>query len=165
MYLPGDQRHRVRAWFGAAIPVSFGSIGGSLMESYASGLPYEAVADVSVSPYVDNPGYAMPPDTKPYFFSGRGAYRMPSVSSTDLALTVTARVFESVELFVQPQILNLFNQHGVLAVDTTVDTLQPFNPFTQKPVRGVNYELGDSFGTPAAYQPPRTFRFSVGLRF
>lgn len=171
-YLPGDQRNRVRAWFGGSVPVSFGEIGGSILESYASGLPYESVGIIDPTPYVVNPGYASPmPNGTPYFFSARGAYRMPSISSTDLALTVTARVFESVELFLQPQVLNLFNQHGVLAVDTTVltsgdsDKLAPFNPFTQKPVRGVNYELGDSFGTPAAYQPPRTFRFSVGVRF
>jgi hypothetical protein len=173
-YLPGDQRNRVRTWFGATVPVSFGEIGGSLLESYASGLPYEATADVPVAPYVNNPGYLMPPDTKPYFFSGRGAYRMPSISSTDVAVTVTTRLFESVDLFVQPQVLNVFNQHGVLAVDASVTTAdpsdpsnhpQPFNPFTQKPLRGVNYELAPTFGTPIQYQPPRTFRFSVGLRF
>lgn len=173
-YLPGDQRNRVRAWLGGSVPVSFGEIGGSILESYASGLPYEAVAGVPVAPYVVNPGYAWPPGSLPYFFSGRGAYRMPSISSTDLALTVTARVFETVDLFVQPQVLNVFNQQGVLAVETPVITadptdpsnkLKPFNPYTEKPVQGVNYALGDSFGRPVLYQPPRTFRFSVGLRF
>ncbi len=170
-YLPGDQRNRVRAWFGGSVPVSFGEIGGSILESYASGLPYEAVGYIDPGPYVVNPGYLSPPGSVPYYFSGRGAYRMPSVSSTDLALTVTARVFETVDLFVQPQVLNVFNQHGVLAVETPVVTanasnhLTPFDPFTEKPVRGVNYEYGDSFGQPVLYQPPRTFRFSVGLRF
>ncbi len=169
-YLPGDQRHRVRAWLGATLPVSFGEVGASVLESYASGLPYEAVGEVSFSDsagqnYVANPGYAQPPDRGAYFFSARGAYRMPAISSTDIAFTVAARVFETVELFVQPQILNVFNQQGVLAVDTTVHSVQPFNPFTEKPVRGVNYDLGSSFGTPLVYQPPRTFRFSVGVRF
>ena len=49
-----------------------------------------------------------------------------------------------------------------------------FNPFTQTPVQGspggagVNYALGPNFGkaiAPQAYQLPRTFRFSVGVRF
>ena len=146
--------------------MSFGEVGGSILESYASGLPYEAVGNIDTTPYVVNPGYVSPtPNGVPYFFSGRGAYRMPSISSTDLALTVTARVFETLDLYVQPQILNVFNQRGVLAVDTTVNTLQAFNPFTQKPVRGVNYEPAPTFGTPIEYQPPRTFRFSLGLRF
>ena len=61
-------------------------------------------------------------------------------------------------------------------VDTTVLTadndtqlgLVPFDPFTETPVRGTNWELGDNFGKPVskdAYTVPRTFRFSVGLRF
>lgn len=176
-YLPGDQRNRARVWFGGALPVSFGEVGFSILENYASGLPYEAVATVPLTdaagqPFLANPGYATPPDSGTYFFSGRGAYRTSAVSSTDLALTLTARLFETVELFVQPQVLNVFNQHGVIAVDTTVLTasdpqsaLRPFNPYTEKPVRGVDYAYADSFGTPLAYQPPRTFRFSVGLRF
>lgn len=175
-YLAGDQRNRVRAWFGASVPVSFGEIGASLLESYASGLPYQAVGTVALTdaqgnPYVPNPGYVSPPQWADYYFSARGAYRMPAISSTDLALTVTARVFETVDLYVQPQVLNVFNQHGVLAVQTPVLTaanrteLQPFNPYTDKPVRGVNYVYGNSFGQPVEFQPPRTFRFSVGLRF
>ena len=47
-------------------------------------------------------------------------------------------------------------------------SLAPFNPFTETPVRGVNYELGDDFGQADEaddFQQPRTFRFSVGFRF
>ena len=43
-----------------------------------------------------------------------------------------------------------------------------FNPFTDKPVEGVNWDKGAYFGkptTPTNYQTPRTFRFSVGFRF
>jgi hypothetical protein len=45
---------------------------------------------------------------------------------------------------------------------------QPFNPFTSKPVRGVNWDYNANFGTPLnalAYTSPRMFRFSVGVRF
>ena len=179
-YLPGDQRHRARVWFAGTLPISFGEVGLSLLENYQSGLPYEAMGTISLigpdGPYVKSPGacatspppcYATPPTDAGYFFSGRGAYRMDALSSTDLALTLTARVFGSLDLFLQPQVLNLFNQHGAVAVDTTVnvDDSHPFNPFTEKPVRGVNYDLASGFGTPVAYQASRTFRFSVGLRF
>ena len=43
-----------------------------------------------------------------------------------------------------------------------------FNPFTQTPQQGVNWQKGPNFGTPtsaSAYQQPRTYRFSVGLKF
>ena len=38
----------------------------------------------------------------------------------------------------------------------------------ETPVEGVNWEFGPSFGEPqsaTAFQQPRTFRFSFGLRF
>jgi len=171
-YLPGDQRNRARLWFGGTYALSFAEVGFSVLENYQSGLAYEAVGDVSFldpsgRPYVPDQGYATPPQDGNYFFSGRGAYRTDAISSTDLAVTLTARLFGSLDLFIQPQILNLFDQHGAVAVDTTVLTggYQPFDPFTQKPVRGVNYDLASTFGTPVAYQAPRVFRFSVGLRF
>jgi hypothetical protein len=186
-YLPGDQRHRARIWLVGSLPLSFGEIGMSILENYASGFPYEATADVSfIDPvtkqnYVTSPGacatsgppcYANPPKDGNYFFSGRGVYRTDAVSSTDLAVTLTARLFGTLDVFVQPQVLNLFNQHADVSEDATVLTVadddqrfKPFNPFIQKPVRGVNYELASSFGTPTAYQAPRSFRFSVGARF
>jgi len=173
-YLPGDQRNRARLWVGGQFPTRFGAVGMAVLESYASGLPYEATAFVSFSDpsgvaYVANPGYHQPPGAGNYFFSGRGAYRTDDVSSTDIALTLTLRLFDSLDVFLQPQVLNVFNQHADVAEDATVltadDGFQPFNPFTTKPVRGVNYELASTFGTPVLYQPPRMFRFSVGARF
>jgi hypothetical protein len=70
--------------------------------------------------------------------------------------------------------LNVFNEKGVVEVNSAVLTAQnssqlhPFNPFTEKPVRGVHYELPATFGKPtsgAGYQLPRTFRVSTGVRF
>jgi len=57
-----------------------------------------------------------------------------------------------------------------LLVMTSAHTI---NPYTTKPVQGPsgsgsNYALGASFGRPRSpldYQTPRTFRFSVGIRF
>ena len=75
-------------------------------------------------------------------------------------------------------VLNVFNNHAVinsqylnLAVPTNVSApgqYAAFNPFTETPVRGVNWDLGPSFGEPSsrfAYQTPRTFRISFGARF
>jgi hypothetical protein len=82
-------------------------------------------------------------------------------------------------------VLNVFNENGVVAVNTTVSTatgmtaqtgFKPFDPFKDVPVRGprnvanptANYDLGPDFGKPtssAGYQLPRTFRVGIGLRF
>ena len=47
-------------------------------------------------------------------------------------------------------------------------TLQPFDPRTTTPVEGVHYTYATNFGQPLnnmAYQTPRTYRVSVGVKF
>jgi hypothetical protein len=154
--------------------VRWGDLTAAVLESYDSGLPYDAVGLIDPRPYVQNPGYAEPPSTVLYFFTKPGSFRTDDITRTDLALTCSIRVFRNAELFVRPEVLNLFNEKGVVSVDSTVLTaqnssgLQRFNPFSNKPVRGVNYELAPTFGKPtsgADHQLPRTFRVSVGVRF
>lgn len=170
-----DQRHRARLWVVYQVPTRWGSLAAAVLESYDSGLPYEAAGFIDPRDYVQNPGYAEPPGTSIYFFTKPASFRTDDVTRTDLALTVTFRLFRNVELFLRPDVLNLFNEKAVVAVDNSVLTaqnastqLQPFNPFTETPVRGVHYELPPSFGKPtgaADYQLPRTFRVSLGVRF
>ena len=81
------------------------------------------------------------------------------------------------ETFFRGVVTNIFNNSGQVGGDSAVFTaaspgtsvgLQPFNPFTTKPVEGVNYLRSSTFGKPSAttdYQTPRTFTFSVGIRF
>ena len=184
--LPGqpaaDQRHRARVWLAWLHATRFGDLTATLLESYDSGRPYEAVGPIDPRDYVQNPGYLTPPSSLAYFFTRPAAFRTDDITRTDVALTWAKRVFKTVELFVKPELLNVFNEKGVIAVDTTVNTatnqpgFRPFNPFTDTPVRGpanranptANYDLGPSFGQPtsaAGYQLPRTFRLGVGLRF
>ena len=125
-----------------------------------------------------NPGYAVPPATVAYFFTNRDAFRTDDITSTDLSLNYGFR-FNSwgkdFEIFFQPEVLNVFNEDGVINVNQTVQLLKadgtaatPFNPFTTEPVEGVNWRKGPQFGQAInefGYQQPRTFRFSVGLRF
>jgi hypothetical protein len=173
-----DQRHRARVWVVYQLPVRWGDLTAAVLESYDSGLPYEAVGLIDPRPYVQNPGYAEPLSTSAgtvmYFFTKPGSFRTDDITRTDLALTCSVRVFRNAELFVRPEVLNLFNEKGVVSVDSTVLTaqnssgLQRFNPFTDKPVRGVNYDQSPTFGKPtsgADYQLPRTFRVSMGVRF
>src|ERR1044071_8247708 len=169
-YLSGDQRHRLRAWAGR----SFGPFFVSVLETYDSGLPYSASAQIRTSGYAGapaNPGYNAIPNG-PYYFSDRGAFRTEDVTSTNLAMRFTHAFF-----FAQADILNVFNEQGIfdpLRLGTGVTTaassatLQTFNPFTQTPVEGTHYQRPANFGQPLnnlAYQTPRTYRVSVGVRF
>jgi hypothetical protein len=169
-YLSGDQRHRLRAWAGR----SFGPFFVSVLQTYDSGLPYSASAQIRASGYTGapaNPGYNSIPNG-PYYFSDRGSFRTEDVTSTNLALRFTHAFF-----FAQADILNIFNEQGIfdpLRLGTGVTTaassatLQTFNPYTQTPVEGTHYQRASNFGQPLnnlAYQTPRTYRVSVGVRF
>ena len=75
--------------------------------------------------------------------------------------------------------INVFNNDALATsdpnlVDVGVSTaaydpsLKPFDPFHEKPVEGVHWAKSPTFGqalTPDAYQQPRTFRVSLGVRF
>jgi hypothetical protein len=135
---------------------------------------------------VTNPGYVTRPATSTYYFTARDEFHTDNISRTDLSLTYTLRLFNTVEFFLQPQVLNAFNNQGVIAVDTTVrtavspgtgNTFQTFNPFTTVPVKRptgdttvttANWDFGPNFGKPtsvAGYQLPRTFILTGGVRF
>ncbi len=92
--------------------------------------------------------------------------------------------------FVQIQVINLFNNQDLCACGGDVftnsggvalnrigsgvlspigaSTLARFNPFTETPVQGVNWNYNQNFGTPLnrfAFTTPRMFRMSFGVRF
>jgi hypothetical protein len=188
-----DQRHRITL-YGLYNLFSHNqqALSVSLAQSYFSGHPYDAPGSVTlINPatgqnYVPNPGYLNPPVRVTYYFSKRGAFTTPSVLRTDLSLNYSFKIAD-VNLFVQPQIVNLFNRHtvdttDVTLFDTTIFTADnrgacrnsptgrclAFNPLTEKPVEGVNWQKGPNFGKAVnqfGFQQPRTFRVTFGLRF
>ncbi|HVT48983.1 MAG TPA: TonB-dependent receptor [Vicinamibacterales bacterium] len=188
--LSADQRHNARLWGTIAIPTgsTADQVSVSLVEQMQSGTPYGAVADVELAdadgnPFVANPGYLTPPQTTPYYFTARDAFHTAAMYRTDLSLNYTRRMgpgAHALELFGRFQVFNIFNQFQAFnitagQINTTVltaandpDDFQVFNPFTETPVEGVNWEKGSKFGQPVsstAYTLPRTFQFSVGVRF
>ncbi|MCA1733430.1 MAG: hypothetical protein LC732_07500, partial [Acidobacteria bacterium] len=187
--LPADQTHKVRAYAAYDLPTPIGNFNFSLLQNFDSGTPYEAVGTIltsTVNTGIVNPGYASPPTSGTYYFSDRGEFRWDDVSSTDLGLNYALPIWK-VELFAQADILNMFDEDAQVAGDSTVFTRQSlqcvqasgdrclaFNPFTTAPVEGVHWVKGPNFGKPTtpttfaqagSFQLPRTYRFSVGLRF
>ena len=194
--LSSDQRHRLRLWGRYDIfDTSRHRLNASILQSYFSGRPYSAVGNVDTrrganNPTgVINPGYVQPPTSVAYFFSDRGAFTTSDVTATDIALSYSFKwpaFGRDLEVFVQPEILNVFDENEIASTDvnffntlifTAVNSTatscggarcQPFNPFTTAPVEGVHWVKGPDFGkaiSPDAYQTPRTFRVSVGFRF
>ena len=173
-----DVRHRVRL-FGSYtvpfVPAKVGTLNVSAVQSLDTGIPYGAVGSVASGRYVTNaPAYATPPSSVSYYFTARDAFRTNTILRTDLALNFSTRIANAVEIFVQPQVLNVLNRQGLIGVSTSVRTAvnsslyQRFNPFTTAPVQGVNWDYAPTFGTARNnldYQLPRTFTVAAGVRF
>ena len=158
--------------------------------------------------YVTNTfGYLTPPTgpTTTYFYTARDAFRLEGQKRTDLAVSYNYGMGagpRKVDLFIQAQIANVFGQEqlcgcggtvftnggGVTStrIDQTVRTsvshpalYTSFNPFTSKPVQGVNWDYSPivnptgqlattGFGVAInrfAYTSPRQFRVGFGVRF
>ena len=196
-YLTGDQRHRARIWLNYDLPTKIGGFTFSLLENFDSGTRTSVDGSIDPSPYVDlkcptgSTGgtgncYIEEPTSISYFFGGRGNLSTDNITRTDLSLNYRLPI-KSVEVFVQLDLLNAFNERGVVSYDEEVLTnsdvtyLAPFNPFTTTPIEcpqgaaaatcqemGANYQKGPNFGKPNSegdYQTPRTFRVSLGFRF
>jgi hypothetical protein len=185
-YLTGDQRHRAKVWTSYDLPTPIGAFNISLLQNFDSGTRVSLDGSVDPKPYVTNPGYLDLPSSVDYFFGGRGNVKGEDLHRTDLAVNYKLGVFRGIELFIQPEVINLFNNQGVENIDgsvltavqctgsSTQDTdcpaggLARFNPFTEQPVEGVHWIKEPGFGVPDSegdYQQARTFRFSVGVRF
>ena len=153
-------------------------------------------ASVDARPYIANPGYATPQggSRENYYYTDRDAFRTEMSRRTDFAANYTYSVnygSQKIDAFVQAQVINIFNHQdlcgcggtvfvngggvalntigsGVLTPITTPATLARFDPFTETPVQGVNWNYGANFGTPVnrfAFTSPRMFRLSFGVRF
>lgn len=185
--LQGDVRHKARGWVTWAVPApeSAGHASIGVLQTFNSGTAYGASGPVDTRPYVSNPGYATPPASVTYFFTDRDAFETEDLWQTDLALNWSRRVgLRNTEVFFRGTILNLFGRRKITNVfntcgtggclNTTVLTasnsaaLRPFDPFHETPVEGVHWVKSDAFGKPIsrfAYQTPRTYQVSFGVRF
>ena len=191
--LSQDQRHRVRLV--ATYDFKLGPVGitPGLVQSFDTGTPYGAAGPIQSYWYVTNPGYENPPPSVNYWFTSRNAYRTDDVWRTDLSLNLSANL-GPVELFVLPQVLNVFNSDAVIAPNTSIYVgngttpdsrgLVRFDPFTATPVEcpqtasagecaamGANWKKGPNFGSATiggaagSYQLPRVWSISMGIRF
>jgi outer membrane receptor for ferrienterochelin and colicin len=187
-YLSGDMRHRGSVWLQYNLPTAIGHFNVSLLERFHSGLPYSAAGSIDIRQSatlpdgIVNPGYVTPPARVWYYFGERGQYRADSITSTNLALNYESPAFHGANFFVQTDIINVLNEQGIEypatargnVIDQTVfvrrtrATLTAFNPFTTKPVEGTHFAKSATFGQPTnreAYQDPREYRVSIGVRF
>jgi len=180
--LSTDQTHKFNAWVSwDIIATTHNNLNISLVQSFLSGSAYSATQTIDTTAYVGDPaslGYlGTSLGRQTYFFSDRGAFRTDSVTRTDIAINYSffLNMFGGqLEFFLQPEVINVFNEDAVVNPNTIVNGphqgtgMVAFDPFTETPVEGVNWEFGPNWGEAQGagdYQQPRTLRFSVGIRF
>jgi outer membrane receptor protein involved in Fe transport len=200
--LGGDQRHRSTMWLNYGVHGVTG-LTLSVLQDLASGLPYGAVGTINAIPFVDpaiNAKYATPQGgaSETYYYTARDAFRTDASRRTDFAANYSHAIgfgSRNTELFIQAQVLNVFDQQELCGCGGTVfqnggtgqlstiaggtsgeSVLTPlntaalarFNPLTTTPVLGTNWNYNANFGTPKnrfAFTSPRTFRLTFGVRF
>ena len=174
--LPEDARHRLRLWAHSEIMANdkLGMLLVTVVYSRESGRPYGAAGLVSVEPYVTNPGYATPPTAVLYNLTAPDAFRTPVMGRADLGLNYRRRFPGTVhgELLAAFNVLNVMNStvewhpEQFVRVQTafTNPALQRFNPFTQTPIEGVHWTRDPAIATQLTTLP-RTYRFTLGIRF
>jgi hypothetical protein len=187
-WLGQDQRHRARLWASYDLPSPIGQFIFAALHNYDSGQSYSAVGTIDASGRItpfegipSNPGYTLSQlgTTHGYFFSKRGEFRLPNVQSTDVAVKYSLPITR-LNLFLQARMSNIFNNSDLADsrfINANVITrrtggaasgLVAFNPKTQTPVEGVHYRLDPNFGKASrfeAFQTPRSYNFSAGVRF
>jgi hypothetical protein len=177
-YNPGDQRHKLRAWFSYHVPVSpvAGRLDVGVVQRADSGVAVDVTGSIDPRPFVPNPGYVTPVGSVAYYFIPRGDFRWDDVWSTDFAVTWGKNLprLPRTEVFVRGVITNIFNNgartRGDIGINTRLNNAayQAFNPFTTTPVQGTHWDYSTTFGQPQAfddYQSARLFNVSVGIRF
>ena len=110
-----------------------------------------------------------------YWFTPRDAFHTDANHRTDLALNWSRKIgLRGSEIFFRGTVQNVANNQAVVTVGTgvadrtTTTRLRRFDPFVTTPVEGVDWEKAATFGQPTsrdAYQLPRTYAFSLGIRF
>jgi outer membrane receptor for ferrienterochelin and colicin len=184
--LTGDRRNRARIWLTYDLPTGFGDFLFSLMQNFESGTYTSTDGSIDTRSFVDNPGYESRPSSVTYYFGGRGNLKSDDITRTDIAVTYTLPI-TAVDLFIQLEVFNIFNEQGVLSFNETIlteddeDYLALFNPWTTTPIEcpqgaapsvcedmGAHWQKGENFGLPeeeSDYQRPRTYVVQLGLRF
>jgi hypothetical protein len=190
-FLPQDQRHKARAWATYDLPTPVGRFNFSVLQRYDSGTSYSAIGTIDpVGSGVPDPGYINGTSASAggftYFFGDRGAFRLDTLTATDLGLNYSLPLGRA-SFFAQGEVVNVFNEHAQINARTTVLTaynvtyLDTFDPFNETPVEcpqgtaaaectamGAHWQKANSFGTatnPTDFQLARTYRLSLGFKF
>jgi hypothetical protein len=176
----------VKLWGTYDLPTSIGAFAFSLLQSFESGTATSTDGTIDTRSFVDNPGYQSPTSGVSYFFHGRGDLTTEDIIRTDIGVQYSLPI-RALDIYIRGDVFNVFNNDALVGFDEEVlteddeDWLILFNPWTETPIEcpqgaapevcedmGAHWQKGLNFGEPTSesdYQRPRTYRFTIGIRF
>ncbi len=179
-YLPGDTKHRIRAW--ANYRFDFERWGGLTLGGlfrYSSGTPY-AHAVGSRDRWVDNQNANQDLDsTFTYFFEPRGSHRFNGSWAFDFSARYQVQVWKDLNAWLKLNVVNALDRDTLITFDTGVTVIESsigVVDLNGDPVMSggsqlmvdvpVGYSLPSSYGKRTGggdYQTPRTYLLTWGL--
>lgn len=171
------QRHKVRAWLTYSLDFGQGGrVDISPLYRYNSARTYSLVASgvaITAVQKARDPGYARLPTSQSIFFGERGSQQFADYQLLDLSVEYSLPLWESVRPWFKVEVLNLLNNHRLIAWNTSVTA----NSAGAKDENGLptEYIKSATYGTatgPGSYPRPRsgsdggrTWLLSAGVRF
>jgi hypothetical protein len=170
--LSGFQRHRARAWTTYDLGLGkLGTLNSGFLWRYDSGQAYSirstGRALTSVQRSIGSALYPdLPTSQTIYYSQGRGSEFYEGAHLFDLALTWSLPVYKRLQIWVKPEVRNIFNSTPLIQFNTTVtpDNNSPKDALGIPTgfIKGANFGKGT---TNAHYPNPREFFVSMGIRF
>lgn len=168
--LPGFQRHKIRVWGNYLLDLHrAGDLNFGALVNYDSATTFSFSDTVGLSQLqtdILSNLYPNIPSSQTLWFGERGRGKYEDAWRLDLSVNYVLPVFKRLDLWIKGDVLNVTNQDALISFEDQVDAIldgpvdELGRPTTFEPVANFGQATGSG-----DYQLPRTFRFTVGLRF
>ncbi len=182
-YLPGDVRHRIRAW--GAYRFDFNRWGGLTLGSifrFASGSPWAHAAGGSKR-WVDNPAMLQDREsTYTHYFEARGANTFNSSWAIDFSARWQIQIWKDLSAWLKVNAINVLDRDNLVTYKTSVERVtsevevvdlqgHPLvdasgNPTHETTDQTIGYKKEAGYGAATGrgdYLTPRTYLITIGL--
>jgi hypothetical protein len=163
-----DQQHRSRVWATYSHPVGSNSVDFGAIYRYDSGRTFRISATLPLTSIqqliANNSGFLNEPSTQTIFFNDGETGHFDASHQLDASATFRFNPRASLGIFLKGEVYNLINTQPLIRFDTQVVPGGPPDALGLP----TTYTRAASFGQARSatdFQTPRTFRFSIGLRF
>lgn len=163
-----EQQHRARIWTTYSLPLGNNSVDFGAIYRFDSGRAFRISAALPLTSiqqtFANSRGFLNEPTTQTIFFNDGETGHFDASHQIDASATFRFKPRVGGEVFLKGEAYNIFNLQPLIGFNTQVTPGGPADALGLP----TTYTKASSFGQARAaadFLTPRTFRFSVGLRF